>query len=171
MKRKTDDPQGRAPQNAAVAFPEEISMRTMLRFSPIFFLALAASVMQADLRGGEKKEKEKRVEDVVVNDAVTNADLKDTKKTDCYCKTYTFKMTKGTSYQIDMVHKEKGIDPYLRLEDPQGNQVAEDDDTGGFPDARITYRALKTGDYTIICTTFAGNTTGKFTLTVKQVGN
>ncbi len=143
-------------------------MPTMLRFSPIFLL-FAFALMQADLCAGEKKDKEKdkKLEDVVVNDALTNADLRDKAKPQCYCKTYTFKMTEGKSYQIDM--KSMAVDSYLRLEDPQGNQVAFDDDSGGFPDARIVYRAPKTGDYTIICTTFANDTTGKFTLTVKHL--
>ncbi len=142
-------------------------MKTMLRFGLIVLMALAATLMQADLRGGEKKDKEKKPEDVVVNDALTNGDLRDKSRTQSFCKTYTFKMTEGKSYQLDM--KSKDLDSYLRLEDPQGNQVAADDDSGGFPDARIVYRAPKTGDYTIICTTFVPNTTGKFTLIVKQL--
>ena len=40
-----------------------------------------------------------------------------------------------------------------------------------FPDARIIYRAPKTGDFTIICTTFGANSTGKYTLLVKEVPN
>jgi Bacterial pre-peptidase C-terminal domain len=150
-------------------FCEEISMKNMLRFSPIFLFALVAILLQADVRGGDKKDKEKKLEDVVVNDALTNGDLRDKSRTQSFCKTYTFKMTEGKRYQLDM--KSKDVDSYLRLEDPQGQQVAADDDSGGFPDARITYRAPKTGDYTIICTTFIPNTTGKFTLIVKHLDN
>jgi hypothetical protein len=142
-------------------------MKTMLRSSPIFLFALAVTVMQADLHGGEKKDKEKKLEDIVVNDMLTNGDPRDKARGQCFCKTYTFKMTEGKSYQLDM--KSKDVDSYLRLEDPQGNQVAADDDSGGFPDARIIYRAPKTGDYTIVCTTFAADTTGKFTLIVKHL--
>jgi hypothetical protein len=142
-------------------------MKTMLRFSPIFVLALALSATQADIHGGEKKDKEKKLEDIVVNDTLTNGDLRDKVRAQSFCKTYTFKMTEGKSYQLDM--KSKDVDSYLRLEDPQGNQVAADDDSGGFPDARIIYRAPKTGDYTIICTTFGPNTTGKFTLILKHL--
>jgi hypothetical protein len=93
-------------------------------------------------------------------------DQKDKARTGSVCKTYTYKMIEGRSYQIDM--KSKEIDSYLRLENPEGVQVAFDDDSGGFPDARIIYRAPKTGDYTIICTTYATGSTGKFTLVVKD---
>ena len=93
-------------------------------------------------------------------------DPKDKVRTGSVCKTYTYRMIEGRTYQIDM--KSKEIDSYLRLESPEGVQVALDDDSGGFPDARIIYRALKTGDYTIICTTYAAASTGKFTLIVKD---
>ena len=93
-------------------------------------------------------------------------DPKDKVRTSSVCKTFTYKMIEGRTYQIDM--KSKEIDSYLRLENPEGVQVAFDDDSGGFPDARIVYRALKTGDYTIICTTYAAASTGRFTLTVKD---
>jgi hypothetical protein len=142
-------------------------MRNVLRFSPILILALAPLFLSADVRGGDKKEQDKKAEDVVVNDQLTNADGKDKRRTQSYCKTYTFKMTKGARFQLDM--KSKDFDSYLRLEDPKGNQVAEDDDSGGFPDARIVYQAAETGDFTIICTTFTTGATGKYTLIVKQL--
>lgn len=103
--------------------------------------------------------------DIVVEGELINADLKDKVRTDCYCKTYTIKMTEGRTYQIDM--KSKVLDSYLRLEDSDGKQLAEDDDSGGNLDARIVFRAPKTGDYEIIATTF-DKALGKYTLTVKD---
>jgi hypothetical protein len=87
-------------------------------------------------------------------------------KKDCYCKTYKFKMMAGKTYQIDM--KSMELDAYLRLEDSSGKQVAFDDDSGGNLDARIVFQAAKDDTYVIIATTFAGNATGKFTLTAVQ---
>lgn len=139
-------------------------MKTFLRLSLILMTAMVV-VALTDVRAGEKKDK--KVEDIVVNDALTNGDLKDKVRMQCFCKTYTFKMTQGKNYQLDM--KSTEFDSYLRLEDPQGTQVAQDDDGGGFPNARMIYRALKTGDYTIICTTYSGGSTGKFTLIVKDL--
>lgn len=150
-------------------------MKTLLRLSVVLALAVACAV-HGPLRAGDKKEekkdgtKEEKKEnkDTVVNGELTNADLKDKVRTDMFCKTYTFKMTEGRTYQIDLKGANQ-LDTYLRLENPGGEQVAEDDDGGGFPDARIVYRAPKSGDYTIICTTFAPGATGKFTLTIKDL--
>jgi hypothetical protein len=143
-------------------------MKALLSIGAIASLAFFVLV-NASVDGGEKKDKDKdkKLEDIVVNDTLTNKEVKDKVRTGSYCKTYVFKMVEGKSYQIDM--KSKEFDSYLRLENPEGNQVAADDDSGGFPDARIIFRAPKTGDYTIICTTFAGGTTGKYTLLVKEM--
>jgi len=143
-------------------------MKTLLQIGALITLA-AILLVHSNLQAGEKKDKDKdkKPEDIVVNDMLNSKDLKDKVRTGCYCKTYVFKMTEGKSYQLDMVSKD--MDSYLRLENPEGKQVAYDDDSGGYPDARIIYRAPKTGDYTIICTTFGNGSTGKYVLTVKEM--
>jgi hypothetical protein len=143
-------------------------MKTILRFSSLLLL-IAFCLLQAQVWAGDKNEPPKKPEpanDVTVNGELINADVKDKVRTQSYCKTYVYKMVKGTEYQLDM--KSKDFDSFLRLENPEGVQVAFDDDSGGFPDARIIYSAPKTGDYTIICTTFGGGSTGKFNLIVKE---
>ena len=147
-------------------------MKTLIRLTAAALLA-ASCLTLSSLQAGDKKEDNKEekkgpAKDVVVNGELTNADLKDKARTDNYCKTYTYKMTEGRTYQIDLKGA-NGLDTYLRLENPAGEQVAEDDDGGGFPDARIVYKAPKAGEFTIICTTFAAGATGKFTLTVKDL--
>ncbi len=152
-------------------------MKTLLRLSLALILA-AGCLLHGSLQAGDKDKKEEKkdgkkedtkgpAKDVVVKAELTNADLKDKMQTQSYCKTYTYKMTEGRTYQIDM--KSTDVDSFLRLEDAAGTQVAFDDDGGGFPDARIIYKAAKTGDFTIVCTTFDQNSTGKFTLTVKDL--
>ena len=128
--------------------------------------ALLCLVVPLQLHAGDKKKNEPK--DVVVKDELTNADLKDKVRTESYCKTFTYKMTEGRSYQIDM-QGENNFDTYLRLENKAGEQVAEDDDGGGNLQARIVYKAVKTEDYTIVATTFAGGVTGKFTVTIKDL--
>jgi hypothetical protein len=59
------------------------------------------------------------------------------------------------------------IDSYLRLESAAGQQLAQDDDGGGFPNARIMFVAPRTEEYRIIATTFQP-ATGAYTLTVRQ---
>jgi hypothetical protein len=98
---------------------------------------------------------------------LTLQDAKDKVRTSSYCKKIAYQMTAGKTYQIDM--KSTQIDPYLRLEDPTGQQVAFDDDGGGFPNARIVYAPKDSGLFTIVCTTYGGGSTGKYTLDVKEV--
>lgn len=141
------------------------------------FLALAAgaTVQAGDKKDKDKKAKKKDEEPKVLasllkkEDELTDKDEKDTKRTDAACKVYKIKLEEGKVYQIDMKVKDKDqdLDPYLRLEDPAGKEVAFDDDGGGFPNARIMYKAPKAGEYKIIATSF-NSKFGKFTLTVVE---
>jgi S1-C subfamily serine protease len=75
----------------------------------------------------------------------------------------------GATYTIEM--QSNDIDPYLILEDAKGNRLAEDDNSGGFPNAKIVFRAKENGAYRIIATTYNSGETGNYTLIVqKQAG-
>ena len=139
-----------------------------VRITLVVALALAIGLLvQANLGAAAKKKKDPEAsKELVVNGELTDQDGKDTVLTNSYCKTFKYKMVKGRTYQIDM--KSKDVDSYLRLEDPNGKEVAKDDDGGGFPDAKIVYTADETGEFKIIATTFGGNSTGKFTLTARD---
>jgi serine/threonine protein kinase/Tfp pilus assembly protein PilF len=81
---------------------------------------------------------------------------------------YEVKLTAGKAYVIDMVSPDpKALDPYLVLHDDDGKRLAEDDDSGGNLNARITYRALRDGVYRIYATT-SNKGRGAFTLTVRE---
>jgi AhpC/TSA family len=106
-------------------------------------------------------------------DKLTPEDPKDEVMKNSYAKTYTVKFDAGKTYRIDMTSKE--VDSLLRLLNPDGNQVALDDDGGGYPNARIVYKTDQAGDYKIIATTFGQpmgqfKLTGAFTLTVNLAG-
>ena len=77
---------------------------------------------------------------------------------------HTFRMKKGQKYTLDLI---SAWDNYLRLENPQGIMIAQDDDGGGFPNARIIITAPEDGWYRIIVTTFSGGTSGPYTLRVQ----
>lgn len=98
---------------------------------------------------------------------LTANDARDRRRPNSACKVFTISMTAGKTYQIDMIKNAGGLDPYLRLEDPAGNNLAEDDDSGGFPNAQLHYACPQTGEYRIVATTFGGGT-GNFTLTVAE---
>jgi cytochrome oxidase Cu insertion factor (SCO1/SenC/PrrC family) len=74
-------------------------------------------------------------------------------------------MKAGKVYTIDMVSKD--FDSYLRLFDPKGNQLEEDDDSGGDLNSRIVFNCTQDGEYKIACTSFGANAMGAYTLTVK----
>jgi len=59
------------------------------------------------------------------------------------------------------------LDPYLRLEDAAGKELAKDDDGGEGLNARIRFDCPADGTYRIICTTFAGGV-GLYELAAKQ---
>ena len=79
------------------------------------------------------------------------------------------KLAEGKTYVIDMTSPDqKALDPYLRLQDAAGKQLAFDDDSGGGLNARITFRAPATGTYRIVATSFANAGRGEFTLMVRE---
>jgi peroxiredoxin len=81
-------------------------------------------------------------------------------------KIHVVKLKDGKTYTIDMVSKQ--LDSYLRLEDSKGNQLDEDDDSGGDLNARIVFNCSKAGDYKVICTSFNPQGVGSYTLTIKE---
>jgi hypothetical protein len=103
---------------------------------------------------------------VSVNGRLSHSDSLDRRRQQCRARTYSIKLTAGKRYQIDMVSAE--IDSYLRLEGPTGQPMLEDDDGGGFPNARIVFQCQQTGTYRITCTTFAPGMTGGYTLSVRE---
>lgn len=139
----------------------------MSRFWAFAFVAVlpfAASFAEA----GGQKDVGKAEQILRVEDKLTADDTRDPQR-NAACKIHTIKMKAGSVYTIDMVSTE--LDSYLRLEDKAGVQLAEDDDSGGNLNARIDFACTKDGDYKIICTSFAPEGVGNFTLTVKRVTN
>jgi DNA-binding beta-propeller fold protein YncE len=92
----------------------------------------------------------------------------DTKRINCRRKVYLVSLQAGRPYSILMSSRE--FDAYLRLENSQGTQLDEDDDSGGNFDALIKFTPPKTDTYRIIATTCGGGTQGVFTLTVREEG-
>ncbi|HZZ82255.1 MAG TPA: PPC domain-containing protein [Gemmataceae bacterium] len=85
-------------------------------------------------------------------------------------KMYVLKMKAGQTYIIDMVRQgNSNLDPYLYIENAKLNVLASDDDGGGFPNARITFRAPEDGTYRIIASALSdASATGEFVLTVRS---
>ncbi|MBV5300100.1 MAG: Ig-like domain-containing protein [Rhodoferax sp.] len=73
-------------------------------------------------------------------------------------------LTAGSTYEFNLVRTTGGLtDPYLVLFNPSAVQVAFDDDSGGSPNARISYTATTNGTYFLAVEDFASGT-GAYTL-------
>jgi S1-C subfamily serine protease len=80
-------------------------------------------------------------------------------------KVHPVKLEAGKTYVISL--NSNAFDSYLRLEDPSGKTIAEDDDGGGFPNALITHRCTQSGVHRVIATSFDGKT-GPYQLMVQE---
>lgn len=91
---------------------------------------------------------------------------KDKHFTNCFHQVFPCKMRAGRTYLIDL--KSNDFDAFLRLEDPQGKKLAENDDGVDNLDSRLVFRPGKDDTFRIIATTIDDGQTGKFTLTVRE---
>jgi hypothetical protein len=86
-------------------------------------------------------------------------------------KLYNIRMEAGRTYQIDLISNV--FDAYLYLYDDANNKITEDDDSGGGLNARIIYRAQRTGLYRIRATylfRLDDNQNSNFTFIVRRLG-
>jgi pre-peptidase len=98
---------------------------------------------------------------------LTNADcfLSD----NSYYDVYSFSGTTGQQVTINMTSS--AIDSYLFLIDTGGSTaVAQDDDSGGVPNARIVFTLTQTGTWFIVANAFDANSFGAYTLTLTCTG-
>jgi len=133
--------------------------------SLVMFSSSEVGVRADDKTEGEAK---KENESLKVADELTSDDPNDKVMKKSRVKSYDFKMEEGAIYVIDL--KSKAFDAYLRLEDPTGKEVAQNDDDpngNGTFDSRIVYKAPKTGAYKIHATSLDGKM-GKFALTARK---
>ncbi len=96
---------------------------------------------------------------------LTDFDADDPPRPFHYCRVYTYPMTAGTTYTIDL--ESDDFDAYLRLEDANQNQLAFNDDAfPGTQDSQIIFTAPGNGRYRIIVTTFAQTEIGAYRLKI-----
>ncbi|HUD83469.1 MAG TPA: tetratricopeptide repeat protein, partial [Candidatus Saccharimonadales bacterium] len=103
---------------------------------------------------------------VRVQSQLTAADPKYTVRNSSYRKVYEVSLAAGKTYRIEMLrNKDATMESYLRLEDSNGNRLADND--GMSKAAHINFNCPRDDKYKIIATTYMGGT-GKFTLTVLE---
>src|SRR5438128_1300289 len=99
-----------------------------------------------------------------VGSILTGNDPVDKTRAGCPHQRHAYFMTAGTTYVVQMTTNDLTLDPYLRIEDAAGKNLAEDDDSGGKPNARIIFKAQHAGNYTIIATTKEPKQSGYYQL-------
>jgi hypothetical protein len=80
---------------------------------------------------------------------------------------FACQFAKDRTYRICM--ESDDFDTYLYLLGPDGNRLAQDDDSYGDLNAEIIYHASSAGTYRIVATSYSSKATGSFTMTVVEV--
>lgn len=81
---------------------------------------------------------------------------------------YAFEGRAGQRVQIDMTSGE--IDSYLILLDPNGNDLAQDDDSGGGTNARLSVILPSDGIYLLMANAYEAGQTGSYNLRAVAIG-
>jgi len=132
-------------------------MARFLGFAVLAFIVAVVGLAEA----GEK------AKDFEVKGTFTKDDPKDQQRKGA-SQVHAVTLKAGKVYTILMVSAE--FDSFLRLLDPKGNQLDEDDDSGGGLNAQIVFNCTKDGDYKVVATTFGEGAYGNYSLTVKTTG-
>ena len=81
---------------------------------------------------------------------------------------FEVKMTAGKRYAIHLARTgQRGFDPFLRLENSAGKELASDDDSGGDQDAFLVFVPQETGTYRVVATSYNG-VPGTYDLTLRE---
>ena len=110
----------------------QCSHRFVISCAVLFGMTIAVEAQTSE----PTKNQLSSVKEMRIEDEISKKDAKDANRPGSFCKSYPYKMEAGKFYRIDFVTRTDGLDPYLRLENPTGQIVGEDDDGGGFPNAR-----------------------------------
>lgn len=104
---------------------------------------------------------------------LTINDPKDRIRKDMHSKVHVANLTAGQTVVIDL---ESGdgtaaqgfFDTWLRLEDPSGQVLADNDDGGTGLNSRMEFTVPNGGAYRLVVTSYRAGATGPYTLTVRQ---
>jgi hypothetical protein len=143
---------------------------TILRLTaPTIALLLAFGLVQAKPdkdKVEQKKTDTPAFKPIEINNELANTDGNDP-KLEKPAKKFTVKLQKDKTYIIDLIAVNKDFDPYLRLLDAKGNELAEDDDGGGDLNSLLIFGATETADHQVVAATLDGQL-GKFKLKVRE---
>ena len=84
-------------------------------------------------------------------------------------ESYRFECRAGLRFRFEMFSSD--FDAYAIVEDPMGNRVAYDDDSGGNRDARLSYTCAGSGTYRLVATRFGSASMGSYRIRVTMEGS
>lgn len=96
---------------------------------------------------------------------LTNQDPKDAVQTQSPCQVHQVKLEKDKTYVIDLIGSQ--MDAYLRIEDAQKANLAEDDDGGDGLNSRLEFTPGETAIFRLIATNLDGKS-GSYILAVRE---
>ncbi|MEL6225083.1 MAG: pre-peptidase C-terminal domain-containing protein, partial [Cyanobacteria bacterium J06627_8] len=81
-----------------------------------------------------------------------------------YFDVYTFDVQQGQNITVEMISNE--LNAYLILLDPNGQDIAQDDDSGNGSNARLVATAPLSGRYTVLANSYSTGEVGNYQLQV-----
>ena len=104
---------------------------------------------------------------------LTANDPKDRIRKDMFAKVHTVTLDAGQVIIIDLESgdgsaKPGFFDTWLRLEDPAGKVLGDNDDGGNGLNSRMEFTVPANGTYRLVVTSYRAGATGAYTLTVRQ---
>jgi len=93
---------------------------------------------------------------------LATSDVRSTVRTTSYADLFTFTGTVGSTVTITM--NSTAVDAYLVLKSSAGTVLAQDDDSNGGSNSKITYAITAAGTYTVEATTYYADTVGAYTV-------
>src|SRR5262245_37117055 len=135
----------------------------------LMLLTLAGLILLPSAWAGDDQDKKNGDEKAfTIEGKLTKDDPPDRVRKEHPHKVHHYKMAAGSVYAVKLVSKDpKTFDIYLRIEDSAGKNLAEDDDSGGWPNAQVLFKAPKDDAYQIIATAYSG--VGDYTLTIREI--
>jgi hypothetical protein len=131
-----------------------------------FTLSVEKFVPGAKKAKGEAKTHDVPKNGLSINGELTADDDIGAVRQGAFSQVHLVRLKAGKTYAVSL---ESGrFDAFLRIEDAKGNNLAEDDDGGNGSDSLIQFRAPEDGVFRIIATTFAGQQTGEYKLSVTE---
>lgn len=78
---------------------------------------------------------------------------------------YSFRAAEGDTIRLTM--SSDAVDSYVHLINREGDQIAQDDDSGGGKNARLEFRAPYTGEYKALANTYDATGRGAYSLQIQ----